>query len=379
MPRSIADSLQESLDKRAAANTLRSLRAPSDAIDFTSNDYLGLASSASFARNIAEKYIANSMGTGSGGSRLLSGSTVFVEELEKNIATFHHAEAGLIFNSGYDANIGLFSSVPKRGDTILYDELIHASVRDGIRLSLTQSFSFIHNDIEDLKKKLLHAKGNIFIAIESIYSMDGDLAPLQEVINLAKEHEAVVIIDEAHAIGVMGEKGQGLSVPYLSENCIRVVTFGKALGCHGAIVLGSGLLRSYLINFARSFIYTTALPPHSLYAIKEAYKFFPQMDKERAIIYSLANYFNDQLIENGLKDEVAGNDTHIQSIFISNNHKVKQMSNVLLENGYDIRPILSPTVKKGTERLRISIHSYNTKEQIDEVIQILKISKDEQS
>lgn len=267
-------------------------------VDFCSNDYLGFARSEVLRKKIqrmeAEYHDAR---IGSTGSRLISGNTRFCEELENRIAKFHHADAGLIFNSGYDANIGIFSSTPQRNDTIIYDQLVHASIRDGIRLSYARAFSFNHNDVEDLEKKLKAATGNIFVAVESIYSMDGDCAPLVEMSELCSRHGASLIVDEAHATGVFGKNGEGKVVELGIENKIftRLHTFGKALGCHGAIVVGSETLRSYLINFARSFIYTTALPFHSLIAISCSYDLLELSDKGRIDLKNKISYFLNQL------------------------------------------------------------------------------------
>ena len=190
------------------------------------------------------------------------------------LADFHKAESGLIFNSGYDANLGLFSCIAKKEDTLICDELIHASIIDGCRLSYANRFRFAHNDVEDLEDKLRRSKGNIFVAVESVYSMDGDMAPLKEIAAVCKKYNASLIVDEAHATGLFGDQGRGLVSQHGLEQEVfaRVHTFGKALGCHGAVILGSETLRNYLVNFARSFIFTTALPVHSLIAVKCAYE-----------------------------------------------------------------------------------------------------------
>ncbi|MBL4654010.1 MAG: aminotransferase class I/II-fold pyridoxal phosphate-dependent enzyme, partial [Flavobacteriales bacterium] len=251
----VEQTLSDKLENRKGENALRSLKTVNGLIDFSSNDYLG------FARDFA--VLNHSVGVGgSTGSRLLTGNSIEAEELEAFIAEYHNAEAGLLYNSGYDANIGLLSCVPQRGDTVIYDELSHASIIDGIRLSRAESFKFKHNNLEHLETRLKSAKGNVFVVVESVYSMDGDFSPLQELINLKQKFDFNLIVDEAHATGLFGKKGEGRCVELGIQNEVfaRVHTYGKALGCHGAIVLGSETLRSYLINFSRSFIYTTALP-----------------------------------------------------------------------------------------------------------------------
>jgi len=198
--------LNKKLNERKQQNAFRTLRITKDKTDFCSNDYLGIVKN-----NLLQLSTDNcQLRTGSTGSRLLSGNYKLIEETEKEIAIFHQSQTALIFNSGYDANVGLLSSIPQRGDTILYDFLSHASIRDGIRLSFAESFSFAHNDVNDLEKKLNHAKGNIFVVTESVFSMDGDVCPLQQLVQVCKKYNAHLVIDEAHATGVVGERGEGL-------------------------------------------------------------------------------------------------------------------------------------------------------------------------
>jgi 8-amino-7-oxononanoate synthase len=304
------------------------------------------------------------------GSRLLSGNYELIERAELEIAQFHQAEAGLIFNSGYDANIGLLSTVPQRGDTILYDFLSHASIRDGIRLSNAQSFSFEHNHLDDLEKKLNIATGTVFIVTESVFSMDGDLADLVALVNIAEKYNAHLIIDEAHATGIIGSRGEGLvqSVGLSDRMFARVHTFGKALGCHGAIVLGSSTLKNYLINFARSFIYSTALPPIAIDAVQQSYRLFPAMNKERDHMLALIDFFTKSTI----RFEKLNSTTPIQIIIIPGNDTVKQVALQLQAAGLDVRAILYPTVPKNSERLRIILHAFNTFEQVNQLIKILQ-------
>jgi len=310
------------------------------------------------------------LATGSTGSRLLAGNYELIEKVEALIATFHQSESALIFNAGYDANIGLLSSVAQKGDTILYDFLSHASIRDGIKLSAAQSFAFLHNDIVDLERRLQQASGTVFVVTESVFSMDGDMCPLQEMTALCQQYQAHLIVDEAHATGVIGAKGEGL-VQYLGLQAnvfARVHTFGKACGCHGAVVLGSSLLRDYLINFARSFIYSTALPPHAVAAIEKSYQTFPLMVAERAHLQILIEYFQASAIGY----EKLASQTPIQAVIVPSNDAVKELANKLQDAGFDIRPILYPTVPKGKERLRIVLHSFNTVEEVEKLVELLK-------
>ncbi|MBS1916081.1 MAG: pyridoxal phosphate-dependent aminotransferase family protein [Bacteroidetes bacterium] len=360
------DFLNKKINERKAQNAFRQLRLPEGKIDFCSNDYLGLVKNDLISRRSAD--VGRRLG--STGSRLLSGNYLLIEETEKQIADFHEAEAGLIFNSGYDANVGLLSCVPQRGDTILYDYLSHASIRDGIRLSFATSFSFAHNDVADLEKKLTAAKGNIFVVTESVFSMDGDIAPLHEIIMLCEKYHAQLIIDEAHATGVVGEKGAGL-VQYLGlqKKCFaRVHTFGKAVGCHGAIVLGSENLKNYLINFSRAFIYTTALPEASVTAVQHAYNIFPELIVERNHLQELIAQFQ----QSAIRFEKLVSTMPIQVVIIPGNEEVKKVAVQLQEDNFDVRPIVYPTVPKGSERLRIVLHSFNTVNEVDGLIERLR-------
>jgi 8-amino-7-oxononanoate synthase len=357
------DFLHTKIEERKAQNAYRELRLPGNTIDFCSNDYLGIV------KNSLLPHSATKLPYGSTGSRLLAGNYALIEETETFIAAFHEAEAGLIFNSGYDANIGLLSCVPQRGDTVLYDYLSHASIRDGIRLSFAQSFSFAHNDLEDLEKKLSRATGNLFVITESVFSMDGDMASLEPIAVLCKKYRARLVVDEAHATGVVGERGEGL-VQYLDlqKECFaRIHTFGKAVGCHGAIILGSHALRNYLINFSRSFIYTTALPGASVEAIKTSYQTFPFLIKERRHVDSLIDFFQSAVIA---FPKLKSN-TPVQVVMVPGNEQVKQAAAVCRENNLDVRPILYPAVPRGTERLRIVLHAFNTHSELALLIQLL--------
>lgn len=361
--------LDKKLEDRIHANALRELVIKENKIDFCSNDYLGIVEN-----KLIEKIISPDLSHGSTGSRLLSGNYKLVEETEKLIADFHNAEAGLIFNSGYDANTGLLSSVPQKNDTIIYDQLSHASLRDGIRLSFATSFSFLHNDLDDLEKKLSSAgaEGQVYVVTESVFSMDGDYAPLHEIADICERYNASLIVDEAHATGVVGRKGEGLVQKLkLEKRCFaRVHTFGKACGTHGAVILGSEKLKQYLINFSRQFIYSTSLPPAAVGAIAASYQLFPGMEKERNHLEKLIGVFRNAR----LKYKVLSGDTPIQIIIIPGNDEVKKVAAALQENDFDIRAILYPTVPKGQERLRMVLHAFNRIEEVAEVIKILTSS-----
>lgn len=360
----LEDRITQKLKERQESGGLRSLRTKDTSIDFCSNDYLGFA-------NKLKPFSSSS--TGSTGSRLISGNSAKFEELESQIALFHKAESGLIFNSGYDANLGLFSCLVGKGDTIIYDQYIHASIRDGIRLSHARAFAFEHNNTIALERKLQQATGQIVVAIESVYSMDGDATPINEIVEICEKYNAQIILDEAHATGVIGKNGEGLAQSQNLENRIfaRVHTFGKAMGCHGAIVLGSENLKNYLINFSRSLIYTTALSEHSLNAIESAYEKLKNSTKERVQLQNNIQLFHT-LLSDKLKTKLIHSTSPIQCLVVPGNLAVKNVEHQLQNRGFDIRAILHPTVEKGKERIRICIHSYNTKEEIKSCVECLE-------
>ncbi len=361
--------LTKALNERIENNSLRFLQ-NSTGIDFCSNDYLGFSRSAELQNLIATEIKTNNiLSVGSTGSRLISGNSTYVEELEQYIATFHESETGLIFNSGYDANLGLFSCIAKRGDTIITDELIHACIIDGARLSHANRYIFKHNDLTSLDHKLKLARGNIFVGIESIYSMDGDTAPIEEIAHLCKKYNAHLIVDEAHATGVIGINGKGLVHQFKLQQEVfaRVHTFGKAMGCHGAIVLGNKQLRDYLINFARPFIYSTALPFHTLASIKCAYKL---LENNASILSELNDKI--QLFKKMVQQEMLiPSNSPIQSLLITGNTQCREAANKIQQSNFNVKPILSPTVPIGKERIRICIHAHNTNDDIRKLISIV--------
>lgn len=356
--------LEKKLMQRKEQNAFRELRLPGNKTDFCSNDYLGIVHN-----NLLNDKISGNLRTGSTGSRLLAGNYPLIDEAEKQIAAFHKAGTALIFNSGYDANVGVLSSVPQKGDTILYDQLCHASIRDGIRLSFAQSFSFAHNDIDELEKKIRSSGGNIFIVTESVFSMDGDLCPLQQLVSLSKKYSAHLVLDEAHAIGVIGKQGEGLSQHENLQDDIfcRVYTFGKACGCQGAAVAGSQQLKDYLVNFARSLMYTTALPEHAIAVIQASYSTFPFLNDERKHLQELISYFQQAVV----RFEKFKSLSPIQIIMVPGNDEVKKTGLQLQEAGFDVRPILYPTVPLNKERLRIVLHAFNTINEVEKLVKIL--------
>ncbi|WP_296687063.1 8-amino-7-oxononanoate synthase [Flavobacterium sp.] len=367
--------LSDKLALRLQNNALRQLPKASGLVDFASNDYLGFSNS-SVIFEATHQYLLdhNQKQNGATGSRLLSGNHTVYHTAEDYIAQFHQAPAALIFNSGYDANVGFFSAVPQKGDLILYDELCHASIRDGIQLSNAKAYKFQHNDLEDLERLLVrHPDTTIYIVTESVFSMDGDTPNLEELVQLAEKHKAYVVVDEAHALGVLGEKGEGLVQSLNLQETVfaRIMTFGKGLGCHGAAILGGEDLKSYLVNFARSFIYTTGLSPHSVATILTAYEQLEKATDSQQLLKNNIAHFNQEKNRLSLKPLFVRSKSAIQSAIIPGNERVKGIAQQLQSKGFDVKPILSPTVPEGQERLRFCLHSFNSEQEITEVLRLL--------
>jgi len=369
----ISDKLQQKLEKRKLEHSLRQLRVSDGLIDFCSNDYLGFAKSEELYDRISSELDQLKIkSNGATGSRLISGNNDQVEHLEHKLAHFFKGESALFFNSGYSANQSILSAVPQRGDTIVYDELVHASIKDGMRLSFANKISFKHNSIEDLERKLVASSGDTYVVVESIYSMDGDMSLLQAVATVCDQQQAFLIVDEAHSVGVIGEQGIGLCAEEgILENVFaRIYTFGKALGVHGACAVGSQSLKDYLINFARPFIYTTALPVHSIVSVSCAIDYLENAKQSIDQLYKNISYFQQKMKQCD-KDLQLNNmrlmksNTAIQGVIIPGNEAVHSKAAFLQDNGMDVRPILSPTVKIGAERLRICLHSFNTVAELD--------------
>lgn len=390
----LPQSLSNKLQQRKEYNSLRVLPKFNHLIDFSSNDYLGFSKSAVIF-NETHQYLLDNDCTQNGatGSRLLSGNHNLYSVTENFIAQFHQSEAALIFNSGYDANVGFFSSVPQKRDLILYDELCHASIRDGISMSNAKSYKFKHNDFEDLERLILRFNKNeitldevqqqpithnselttVYIVTESVFSMDGDCPNIEELVAVSEKYGCYLVFDEAHALGVFGINGAGLIQQFGLQDKVfaRIMTFGKGLGCHGAAVLGSDELKSYLVNFARSFIYTTGLSPHAVATILVAYQ---HLETEKNSIHLLREniiHFNQQKNLLGLKPIFVRSKSAIQSAIIPGNEKVRWIAKQIQQKGFDVKPILSPTVPKGQERLRFCLHAFNSKEEMVSVLEIL--------
>ncbi|MBW3518544.1 pyridoxal phosphate-dependent aminotransferase family protein [Flavobacterium sp. NKUCC04_CG] len=357
------DSINKRLNARRDNGLFRSLGKPVQQIDFASNDYLGLARNSAYHEMVFEAVQANKASlVGSTGSRLLTGNSVYVEWIEKKISRLHQVEKASLFSSGYLANLCLLSCIPQRGETVLIDEHIHRSVHDGCRLNQALKWKFKHNDLHDLEQLLMRAKGNCYVVIESLYSMDGSFAPLKEMVALCEKHKALLVVDEAHAFGVYG---WGLVAHYQLQAKVfaTVVTYGKAMGCHGAAVLGSDLLQQLIINFGSPFIYSTSASMVQWIAIDKGYDF---LDKHRDLPILLED--NLRFYKEQQSQVVTELLSPIQSVVIPGNRAVKEKAQQLVSHGFTVYPIVSPTVAIGQERLRICIHSFNSKDEIAQLI-----------
>ncbi len=344
--------MKNKLLDRESFGLLRTLK-KNAGIDFISNDYLGYATLNLQPSNLQP---------GAAGSRLLAGNHPVFEETEKYLADVFHAEDALLFNSGYTANLGLISAISEKDTTILYDSLIHASIRDAIRMGFGTGWHFEHNDLDHLETLLKRSTPTRYVITESVFSMDGDLSPLKEMADLCDKYDAKLIVDEAHAGGIFGKQGEGLidELGLTDRVFARVITFGKAFGRHGAVVLGSGELKQYLINFSRPFIYSTALPPREVDAIK------------KVVEYRLKDLQAPSRLKANIEKWNSLNESDLKSPIVivpveGGNEKAKALSQSLLEKGFQVPAILSPTVPKGKERLRICLHSFNSKEEISQL------------
>jgi len=343
--------LIDKLNKRKEEGTLRSLSSFSGMIDFQSNDYLALA-------EVTVDFFGRYGGTG---SRLISGTSQEALEAESFLAEYFIAPSALFFNSGYDANLGFFGAVPQKGDFVVYDEEIHASIRDGIRLSFAKPYSFRHNDPEDLERILAKIEGTIYVVVESLYSISGELAPIEQILQICEKFKAHLIIDEAHSGGVYGN-GKGCCVELGLQDRIfaRLLTFGKAFGSHGSVYLVEKELKDYLVNFARSFIYTTALPPSAYKRIVQLAK-RDDLDSRRKRLQDNISLFRESLLGMELYSDLR---SPIQSIRFKHLNTLRKVTQNCLESGFAVKAIFAPTVSPGKECLRINIRSDHRHEDI---------------
>ncbi len=337
-------------------------------IDFCSNDYLGLSEHPRLKE--ASMEASEKFGTSSSASRLLSGDLEIYHRLEEKTAEFKGKDSALIFNSGYQANIGIISSLCKKGDVIFSDRLNHASIIDGIILSKVRSFRFDHNNLnhlETLLKKERHKFKNSLIVTETVFSMEGDIAPLEELINLKEKYNCEIMVDEAHATGIFGENGSGMVEKKNLANRIDLImgTFSKGLGSFGAYLACSSETKEFLINTCRSFIYSTALPPSVIAVNLASLDLVREESVRRRTLLANAEYFRNELDKRGFK--VRGS-SQIVPLIIGDSHKAVIASEELNKKGYWILPIRPPSVPAGEARLRFSLTYFHSRRLLQKVI-----------
>ncbi len=360
--------LQE-LEARGAHRTLR----PAKGADFSSNDYLALAGCTPL-RDALREALERGVACGSGGSRLLRGNHPEHEQLEADAARFFGAERALLFGSGYAANTALLATLPQRDDLVLYDEYIHASAHDGMKLGRARTLPFPHNDVGAAEDSIAQWRrdggtGTPWLVAESVYSMEGDRAPLADLSQVAERHEALMIVDEAHATGVYGRDGRGLAADYEGrEDLIVLHTGGKALGCSGALVTGPAVLCEFLINRGRPFIFATAPPPLTAVALGAALKILRDEPERRARLQRLVAHARHRLAERLGRQTP---DSQILPVIIGESEPTLAIAARVNSAGFDVRPIRPPTVPRGTSRLRLSITLHTDEEQIDAVVEAI--------
>ena len=347
---------ERALDALVRRGRLRALQ-PRRGIDFASNDYLGLAQSAEL-REAAARALDRGVPVGAGGSRLLRGNHPEHEALEDEAVRFFGGEAALFFGGGFIANSAIFSTLPARDDLIVFDEFIHASAYEGMRLSKAESRSARHNDAQAFDDALTRWRGEggtgqPWIAVESLYSMDGDRAPLDDLMGVADRHEAMLVIDEAHATGVFGAGGRGLGAHLEGRpNVISLHTCGKALGVMGALVIAPTLMKDFLINRSRSFIYATAPSPLVAATVRAALEIVQRQPERRQSLLAVIAHAGRELERQCC---IAPSGSQIQPVILGTDARALALADAMAMRGYDIRAIRPPTVPEGTARLRLTI------------------------
>ncbi len=340
-------------------------------INFSSNNYLDLASHPDLIK--AAKAGLDNFGTGGTSSRLIAGTLEIHEDLERKLAKLKNTEACLLFPSGFQTNVGVMSSLVKEGDCIIMDKLNHASLWEGAKLSGARIFAYRHCDTGDLEKILKRAKSyrRRLIVTDTVFSMDGDLAPLKEIVSLAKQYNALILVDEAHATGIFGQRGAGLSEYFNVENEIDVImgTLSKALGSQGGFICGKKELIDYLINFCRSFIYTTSLAPSSCAAAISALDIIEKEPERREKLLSLSGKFRKLLKKKGF--DTGKSESQIIPLMTGPVDKTKSLSDKLFANGIFAPAIRPPTVPEGKARIRFSLTSAHNEEDIENIFEIL--------
>lgn len=352
----MSDSHERALKALERRGRLREL-APRSGVDFSSNDYLGLASSPELTEAVAAA-LARGVAIGAGGSRLLRGNDPEHEALEAEAAAFFGAESCLYFGGGFVANYALFSTLPARGDLVVHDALIHASVIDGMRAGKAAIAAARHNAPQSFDDAIQHWRasggtGRPWLAVESLYSMDGDQAPLADLLTVARRHDGILVVDEAHVTGVLGPGGRGLAHAFEgAPDVVSLHTCGKALGASGALLLAPRVMRDYLVNRARPFIYATAPSPLMAAAVRAALGLVENGTERRQRLARLVALADRELAR---RCGIAPSGSHIQPVILGADERAVSLARALVAEGFDVRAVRPPTVPEGTARLRISL------------------------
>ena len=378
--------LEDALVSREARGTRRRLVDPPQGADFSSNDYLGVSRSGAVRRGVVTRVERDRLSIGSTGSRLLDGDSALHTRVEARIARHFCAEAALLFNSGFDANVSLLTTLPQPGDLVVYDALVHASMHDGMRASRARCIPFAHNSAADLDRVLSTelsggiraSSSNVFLAIEGVYSMDGDTAPIRALHavlekHVPDKHSRALLVDEAHSAGVYGARGTGLCAALGTCDLarVRLITFGKAFGCAGAAVLCTPLIRDYLLSYARPLVYSTALSPLSVAAIDAVLDMAEsgELDRRAALVHRKTLRLREMLTEWQIPTAAPG--LPPSPILPLHTPQALELAAHLQKHGCIARAVRFPTVAKGTERVRICVHAHNTDTDIERLLQAL--------
>ncbi len=379
---SLLDSLSEALEQKKTLNLYRKrclVSSPQgvevivngqSVLSFCSNDYLGLANHPDVVSALQEG--AGMYGVGSGASHLITGHSSAHHELEDALAKWTGRERALLFSSGYMANIGVISALCQRNHTVLQDRLNHASLLDGARLAGARLQRYAHNDSAALERRLVKCQGSALVVSDGVFSMDGDVAPLPRLVSLAKAHDAVLMIDDAHGFGVLGQQGRGVVDPFeLGQDDVPILvgTLGKSFGTFGAFVAGSETVIETLIQQARSYIYTTAMPPAVAYATLTSLELLKNDDWRRDHLQMLIAHFRQRATE--AKLPLSNSQTAMQPLIVGDSERAIALSEALLKQGVLVSAIRPPTVPKGTARLRVTLCATHTKAHVDRLLDLL--------
>lgn len=370
----LLESLSRRLSELGGRGRGRALTAPSG-VDFTSNDYLGFSRHPRM-RAAVEAALERGVPVGSGGSRLLRGNHPEHEALEAEAAAFFGAESALYFNSGFDANLAIFSTLPTRHDAVVHDALIHASVKEGIRAGFAKPYAAAHNDVQAFEDAVVRARAagarEVFLAVESLYSMEGDRAPLADLMELARRREAVLVVDEAHAVGVFGARGRGFTEGLADERLLALFPCGKALGGSGALLAAPAAVKDALISGARPFLFSTAASPLLAAALRESLRLVDAEPERRKRLLFLSCRARRAAKKALSRWTLLGARSQILPVVVGGDAQTLAAAEYVRARGFDVRAIRPPTVPEGSARLRIAVSVDRTETELSALLDALK-------